>query len=140
MFQLPELVAASTSTDCATYFCLNASRTLYDATAKQVSYVWSFGGLEGTRKKSTVFDIHFGDSLDKPWYYIDGNTCHNYTAQVAYSDYSTCMVTIIPFPPDTLCVLWTKQSVATNIPKSCMDAFQEICGHGYTDYRPELCS
>ncbi|XP_077544589.1 uncharacterized protein LOC144157643 isoform X1 [Haemaphysalis longicornis] len=137
--KLPEVVAAYTSSNCATYLCLNASRTLYDRQKKHVQYMWYFEGLNGTRKKATSFDIHFGDSLDKPWYYIDGDTCHNYTGEVSYSDYSTCMFGICPLPPDTLCALWVKRWAATNIPKDCLDAFHRICGKGYPDFSTELC-
>ncbi|XP_077544590.1 uncharacterized protein LOC144157643 isoform X2 [Haemaphysalis longicornis] len=108
--KLPEVVAAYTSSNCATYLCLNASRTLYDRQKKHVQYMWYFEGLNGTRKKATSFDIHFGDSLDKPWYYIDG-----------------------------VCALWVKRWAATNIPKDCLDAFHRICGKGYPDFSTELC-
>ncbi|XP_077544591.1 uncharacterized protein LOC144157647 [Haemaphysalis longicornis] len=140
MSKLPVLVAAYVSTDCPTFLCLDANRTSYDPSAKQLSYTWYFAGLNGTRKKSTRLDIHYGDLLDKPWYYIDGDSCHNYTSMVAYSDYSTCLVGVIPFPPDNLCVLWTKPSLANTIPKKCMDAFHDTCGQGHLTYGNNLCS
>ncbi|XP_077547637.1 uncharacterized protein LOC144159842 [Haemaphysalis longicornis] len=140
MGKLPELAAVYASTDCPTYQCLDTNRTLYDVNTKQVRYIWYFAGLNGTQKKSTRFDLHYGDSADKPWYYIDGDSCHNYTGQVAYTDYSTCMVTVVPVPPDTLCLLWTKPSLTTTISKNCMDAFRDKCGQGHPVSGNKLCS
>ncbi|XP_077552585.1 uncharacterized protein LOC144167066 isoform X2 [Haemaphysalis longicornis] len=115
MGRLPELLAAYSSTECSSYMCLNASLTRYDTKTKHLSYLWNFVGLENKM------------------------TCHNYTGYVSYSDYRTCLVGVLPYYQDTLCMLWITKSVVQNIPKVCMDAFRATCGEGYPDFSQELC-
>ncbi|XP_077544642.1 uncharacterized protein LOC144157743 [Haemaphysalis longicornis] len=140
MGKLPDVVAAYTSNQSPTYLCSDATRILYNTTTKEVKYMWNFRGLNGTRQKSVRMDMQFGNSLDQPWYYMDGDTCHNYTGYFSYSDYSSCMVTIGSYPPDTVCALWMKRGMATRIPQACLDAFHETCGDGYADFDPKICN
>ncbi|XP_077550736.1 uncharacterized protein LOC144163977 [Haemaphysalis longicornis] len=125
---LPELVVAYGSSDCPTYQCLNATRTKFDPSTRNTGYAWHFMGLNGTRPKVSSFNIQFEDSPDQPIYTMDGDDCHVYTANMTYSDYSTCMVVMTPYFLDNLCMLWVTRSVLNNIPKNCIDAFRKNCG------------
>ncbi|XP_077557689.1 uncharacterized protein LOC144172976 [Haemaphysalis longicornis] len=139
MGRLPELLAAYSSTNCSSYMCLNASLTRYDTKTKHLSYLWNFVGLENKMTRTSLFDVQYDSSLDTPWFNIDGDSCHNYTGHVSYSDYRTCLVGVLPYYQDTLCMLWITKSVVQNIPKVCMDAFRATCGEGYPDFSQELC-
>ncbi|XP_077552582.1 uncharacterized protein LOC144172978 [Haemaphysalis longicornis] len=139
MGRLPEAVAAYTSSDCPSYMCLNATRTRYDEETREVSYMWNFVGPNSTMTRSSLFDIHYGRTIDQTWFYIDGDSCRNYTAYMMYSDYQTCLVTISPYYQDNMCMLWVATWAVENIPKRCMDAFRVTCGEGYPDFSKELC-
>ncbi|XP_077552623.1 uncharacterized protein LOC144167122 [Haemaphysalis longicornis] len=126
---LPELVIAYTTSSCPNYHCVNATRTRYVEATKEATYVWSFdpsSGLKNSRKKA-VFNIKFENEPDKAPYVLDGDVCHDYQAYYPYSDYETCLVAVVPYYLDTLCILFVERTMLTNVPKPCMDAFYSAC-------------
>ncbi|XP_077523746.1 uncharacterized protein LOC144134788 [Amblyomma americanum] len=136
---LPHLLAVYTSSDSPDFKCLNAERTRYDSQHKVATYVWSLKGLEGTRKNISSFDITPGATPDQVTFFLDNDISKPYTAYYKYTNYKNCLVAIIPYHGDDLCILWVDRSVADSIPDDCESQYEDTCEVRFPQYDKDIC-
>ncbi|XP_077523685.1 uncharacterized protein LOC144134712 [Amblyomma americanum] len=123
----PHGVAAFTSSNNTAFKCLTATRTRFDPRAKTVTYVWHLKSISGHPRRDIVFDVSFGGAAGQGSFFVNHDTTSTYTAFYEYSDYATCAVTRSPLEGCDHCMLWVKKAVQYNVPKHCLDKYEETC-------------
>ncbi|XP_077520993.1 uncharacterized protein LOC144132455 [Amblyomma americanum] len=136
---LPHAVTAFTSSNDTAFKCSSIIRTLFDARAKTVTYVMSFKAHSGHRGREVIFDVSFGEKPGQGAFFVNQDTAQSYTGSYEYSDYATCAVIAFPFEGQQLCTLWVKEAVKYNIPKHCLDKYEQACEYRVPQIDRSLC-
>ncbi|XP_075556914.1 uncharacterized protein LOC142589004 [Dermacentor variabilis] len=136
----PRVVAISSSNNDTSFKCLTATRTHFDLEAKRATYVWHLGGSRAsTAKRNATFDIQAGNAPDQVTYYVDNDLTRPYTAFYNYTDYETCMVTIVPYDNHDHCLLWVKPALSHDVPRHCLDHYEQTCEVRVPQFDNDLC-
>uniref|UniRef100_G3MRL9 Lipocalin/cytosolic fatty-acid binding domain-containing protein n=1 Tax=Amblyomma maculatum TaxID=34609 RepID=G3MRL9_AMBMU len=129
----PHAVAAFTSSNDTALKCSSATRTHFDPQAGRVSYAWHLKAHSGHPRRDIIFDVSFGPTPGEALVTVNNDTSRSFTALYEYSDYDNCVVAKIPYEGHQQCTLWVKKSLKHNIPRHCLDKYDESC-----DYRVPL--
>ncbi|XP_077520991.1 uncharacterized protein LOC144132453 [Amblyomma americanum] len=124
---LRHVVAVFTSNNHTSFKCLSATRTRFDAEAKTATYIWHLKAHSGHRRKDVPFDISFGGTPGQGTFVVNNDTANAHTAYYRYSDYRTCAITQSPYDGSDHCTLWVKKNFKHNVPRHCLDKYEETC-------------
>ncbi|XP_077523743.1 uncharacterized protein LOC144134786 isoform X2 [Amblyomma americanum] len=136
---LKHVFAVFTSSDSPKFKCLVSDAVRFDPIHMVATYVWTFKGLDGTEKKTSSFDISPGSAPDQLTFYTNNDFTTPYTAYYNYSNYVNCLVAIIPYEGEDLCMLWADRTVAASIPKDCEEQYEGTCEVSFPDYDQDIC-
>ncbi|XP_070378602.1 uncharacterized protein [Dermacentor albipictus] len=141
MAAFPNIAMAYTSSDDAEFQCLTSTLTYLNEETKEGTYVWYFKSPvdHHTVIKESTFEISPGETQDQVHFLLDNDQCDLYTAYFNYTDYENCVVTIIPYYGDNLCILWVAMDTVDKIPESCLGAYHETCPIEYRAYDSDIC-
>uniref|UniRef100_G3MSI2 Lipocalin n=1 Tax=Amblyomma maculatum TaxID=34609 RepID=G3MSI2_AMBMU len=123
----PHVVAVFTSNNHTSFKCLSATRTRFNAHNKTATYIWHLKAHSGHPRKDVSFDISFGETPGQGTFVLNNDTANPHTAYYRYSDYRTCAVTESPYDGSDHCTLWVKKNVKHNVPRHCLDKYEETC-------------
>nr|XP_037275406.1 uncharacterized protein LOC119168087 [Rhipicephalus microplus] len=137
----PYLAMVYTSSDDPEFKCATATLTYLNEQTKDSTYVWHFKSPinHHTVVRTSTFDISQSDNIDQVHFILDGNQCEVYTAYYNYTDYENCIVSIIPYYGENLCILWVAQEKVNNIPEKCLAAHHATCPVEYRAYESDIC-
>ncbi|XP_077536286.1 uncharacterized protein LOC144148648 [Haemaphysalis longicornis] len=136
----PSAFAISTSSNDTSFKCLKAVLTRYNLTELEATYTWRFGGYGNTPRRTMTFDITLGNTTDRAVYHIDNDKSRTYSASIAYTDYESCIVAIIPTREHDHCMLWAKREVANAVPQACLDYYEATCEIRVPQFDSSLCT
>ncbi|KAK8770043.1 hypothetical protein V5799_013493 [Amblyomma americanum] len=123
----PNAVAIFTSSNHSSFKCLTATRRAFDPKAKTATYVWHFKGHSGHKRKDVSFHLFREDTPGQDTYYLNDDKSREYTVIYEYTDYKTCVVLKLPYENHDHCMLWVRRSVINNVPKDCLENYEDIC-------------
>ncbi|XP_077523600.1 uncharacterized protein LOC144134582 [Amblyomma americanum] len=135
----PELVALYSSSEDPSLDCVIITRTNFNNKSKVATYVWNLKG-NGNAKKQSVFHITKGNAPDQVQYILDDDGMHPHTAYYNYTDYKNCIVTIIPYYKEDLCMMLINPASVDTIPQDCMEEYVGTCNVKVKDYDKEKCA
>ncbi|XP_049527154.1 uncharacterized protein LOC125946968 isoform X2 [Dermacentor silvarum] len=137
----PKVVMAYTSSSDPSYECLTAPQVYLNEETKQATYLWNFKSCADrhTIVKQSTFEMSLGKSVDQLDFFLDGDHSELYTAYYNYTDYENCVVSILPYYGENLCILWVTKAVDDSIPLPCLAAYHATCQIGYRAYDSDFC-
>ncbi|XP_077523745.1 uncharacterized protein LOC144134787 [Amblyomma americanum] len=137
---LRHVFAIFTSSSNPEFRCLISDAMRFDPKHMVATYVWTFMGLDGDERKTATFDISPGSVPDQLTFYVDHDFSTPYTAYYNYSNYENCLVAIIPYHGENLCMLWADRSVADSVPADCQQQYEDTCNVRFLDYDKKICN
>uniref|UniRef100_G3MP20 Lipocalin/cytosolic fatty-acid binding domain-containing protein n=1 Tax=Amblyomma maculatum TaxID=34609 RepID=G3MP20_AMBMU len=137
---LRHVIAIFTSSSNPQFRCLISDAMRFDPEHMVATYVWTFNDPDANEKKTATFDISPGSVPDQLTFYVDHDFSTPYTAHYNYSNYENCLVAIIPYHGEKLCMLWADSSIADSIPSDCQQQYEDTCNVRFLDYDKKICN
>ncbi|KAL1439528.1 hypothetical protein MTO96_001293 [Rhipicephalus appendiculatus] len=138
MAAFPYAVALADTDEDGDLDCMAAVRRKYSKDPPRVVFD-SFIKSPNGDIRSITYHIKPGPTIDSVEFTVNDDYDHVFEAHFFFSDYKDCLIMELPIDNKPMCVMWTLETFAGNIPAICTEQLLANCEDAVLSYDEDTC-